>query len=58
MPSCSLTAHSSSDPNFGIETQALVRSVVLDRLSGLKSLLETGKPLNIPVPQPPKEPRQ
>lgn len=24
-------------------------------LSGLKSLLETGKPLNIPVPQPPKE---
>jgi len=25
-------------------------------LSGLKSLLETGKPLNIPVPQPPKEP--
>ena len=27
-------------------------------LSGLKSLLETGKPLNIPVPQPPKEPRK
>jgi hypothetical protein len=27
-------------------------------LSGLKSLLETGKPLNIPVPQPPREPRQ
>ena len=27
-------------------------------LSALKSLLETGKPLNIPVPQPPKEPRQ
>jgi uncharacterized protein YndB with AHSA1/START domain len=26
-------------------------------LSGLKSLLETGKPLNIPVPQPPKETR-
>lgn len=26
-------------------------------LSGLKSLLETGKPLNIPVPQPPREPR-
>jgi uncharacterized protein YndB with AHSA1/START domain len=25
-------------------------------LCGLKSLLETGKPLNIPVPQPPKEP--
>jgi uncharacterized protein YndB with AHSA1/START domain len=25
-------------------------------LSGLKTLLETGKPLNIPVPQPPKEP--
>ena len=24
-------------------------------LSGLKSLLETGKPLDIPVPQPPKE---
>jgi len=24
-------------------------------LSGLKSLLETGKPLNIPVPEPPKE---
>jgi uncharacterized protein YndB with AHSA1/START domain len=24
-------------------------------LAGLKSLLETGKPLNIPVPQPPKE---
>ena len=24
-------------------------------LSGLKSLLETGKPLNIPVPQPPKQ---
>jgi uncharacterized protein YndB with AHSA1/START domain len=24
-------------------------------LSGLKSLLETGKPLGIPVPQPPKE---
>lgn len=24
-------------------------------LSGLKSLLETGKPLNIPTPQPPKE---
>ena len=24
-------------------------------LSGLKSLLETGRPLNIPVPQPPKE---
>jgi uncharacterized protein YndB with AHSA1/START domain len=27
-------------------------------LSSLKSLLETGKPLNIPVPQPPKEPRK
>jgi uncharacterized protein YndB with AHSA1/START domain len=27
-------------------------------LSGLKSLLETGNPLNIPVPQPPKEPRK
>jgi uncharacterized protein YndB with AHSA1/START domain len=27
-------------------------------LSGLKSLLETGKPLNIPVPQPPREPRR
>jgi uncharacterized protein YndB with AHSA1/START domain len=27
-------------------------------LSGLKSLLETGRPLNIPVPQPPKEPGQ
>jgi uncharacterized protein YndB with AHSA1/START domain len=27
-------------------------------LSALKSLLETGKPLNIPVPQPPKEPGQ
>ena len=25
-------------------------------LCGIKSLLETGKPLNIPVPQPPKEP--
>jgi uncharacterized protein YndB with AHSA1/START domain len=24
-------------------------------LSGLKSLLETGKPLNLPAPQPPKE---
>jgi len=24
-------------------------------LSGLKSLLETGKPLAIPVPQPPKQ---
>jgi hypothetical protein len=24
-------------------------------LSGLKSLLETGKPLHIPVPQPPKK---
>jgi uncharacterized protein YndB with AHSA1/START domain len=27
-------------------------------LSSLKSLLETGKPLSIPVPQPPKEPRK
>jgi uncharacterized protein YndB with AHSA1/START domain len=25
-------------------------------LSGLKSLLETGQPLNIPVPRPPREP--
>jgi uncharacterized protein YndB with AHSA1/START domain len=27
-------------------------------LSGLKSLLETGRPLNIPTPQPPKEMQQ